>query len=115
MKLTESNHQGNAYTLVLKSVQKFSEWHGAEGRAKSEIRARRAGYFEELNRVDEPDREFLGDVDAVRNAEPPVSCDPPTLEETRRAVNQLKSGKALEGCGIYAEMLRAEEPPLSCG
>ena len=29
---------------------------------------------------------------------------------TRRAVNQLKSGKAPRGCGIYAEMLRAGEP-----
>ena len=38
---------------------------------------------------------------------PPVSCDPPTLEETRRAVNQLKSGKAPGGCGIYAEMFKA--------
>ena len=36
-----------------------------------------------------------------------VSCDPPTLEETRRAVNQLKSGKAPGGWGIYAEVLKA--------
>ena len=49
---------------------------------------------------------FPGDVDAVRNAYPPVNCDPPTLEENR-AVNQLKSGKAFGGCGIYAEMLKA--------
>ena len=52
-----------------------------------------------------PGREFPGDVDAVRDANPHVSCDPPTLEETRRAVNQLKSGKAPGGCGIYAEMV----------
>ena len=50
-------------------------------------------------------REFPGDVDAVRDA--PVSCDPPILEKTRRALNQPKSGKASGGCGIYAEMLRA--------
>ena len=48
-----------------------------------------------------PGRAFPGDVDAVRDADPTVSCDPPTLEETRRAVNQLKSGKAPGGCGIY--------------
>ena len=54
-----------------------------------------------------PGREFPGVVDAVRDADPPVSCDPPTLEETRRAVNQLKSGKAPGGYGIHAEMLRA--------
>ena len=47
-----------------------------------------------------PHREFPGDVD------PPVSCDPPTLEEMRRAVNQLKSGEAPAGCRIYANMLR---------
>ena len=56
-----------------------------------------------------PGREFPRDVDAVRDADPLVSCDPPTLEETRRAVNQLKSGKAPGGCGIYDEMLRAGE------
>ena len=30
------------------------------------------------------------------------------LKETRRAVNQLKIGKAPGWCGIYAEMLKAE-------
>ena len=30
--------------------------------------------------MDFSDREFSGDVDAVRDANPPVSCDPPTLE-----------------------------------
>ena len=60
-----------------------------------------------------PGREFSDDVDAVRVAAPPVSCDPPTLEETREAVNQLKSGKAPGGCGIYAEILKSREPPPS--
>ena len=36
-----------------------------------------------------------------------MACDPPILEETRRALNQLNSGKYHRGCGIYAEMLRA--------
>ena len=62
-----------------------------------------------------PGREFPGDVDAVRDADPPVSCDPPTLEEIRRAVSQLKSGKAPGGWGIYAEMLKAGGPLLFCG
>ena len=35
----------------------------------------------------------------------PVSCDPPTLLETMRAVNQLKCGKVLWECVIYAEMI----------
>ena len=50
----------------------------------------------------DPHREFPEDVDVVRDAEPPVSCDPLILEKTRRALNQLKSGKAPGGCGIYA-------------
>ena len=37
---------------------------------ESEIRARWAGYFEELYRVDPLGREFPGDVDAVRDADP---------------------------------------------
>ena len=67
----------------------------------SEIRDRWAGFFEELYHVD-PHREFPEDVDVVRDAEPPVSCDPLILEKTGRALNQLKSGKAPGGCGIYA-------------
>ena len=74
---------------------------------KSEIRARCAGYFERLYRVDPPGREFPGDVEAVRDADSPVSCDPPSLEETKRAVDQVKCGKAPGGCGICAEMLKA--------
>ena len=62
-----------------------------------------------------PDREFPGDVDAVRDADPPVSCDTPNLEETSQTVKQLKSGKAPGGCSIYAEMFRAGEPPPFCG
>ena len=34
-------------------------------------------------------------------------CPQPSLEETRRAVNQLKSGKAAGGSGVYPEMLKA--------
>ena len=46
-----------------------------------------------------PRPEFNGDV---QNADFQVSCDPPTLGETRRAVNQLKSGKAFGEYGMYA-------------
>ena len=53
----------------------------------SETRVQWAGYFEELYRVDPHGREFSGNVDAVRDADHPVNCDPPTLEETRGAVN----------------------------
>ena len=37
---------------------------------ESEIRARWAGYFEELYRAEPPGREFPEDVDAVRDADP---------------------------------------------
>ena len=57
--------------------------------------------------MDPSDREIPGDFDAVRDADPPVSCDPPALEESRRAVNQLKHGKTPGECGIYAGMLKA--------
>ena len=40
-------------------------------------------------------------------ADPPISCEPPTLEETRKALGQLKDGKAPGTCGVYAEMLKA--------
>ena len=53
------------------------------------------------------DREFPEDVDAVWDTDLPVSCDPTTLETTRSAVDQLEIGKP-GGCGIYAEMLKAE-------
>ena len=36
-------------------------------------------------------REFPGDAAAVQDADPPLGSDPPTLDETRRAVNQLKN------------------------
>ena len=54
---------------------------------------------------------FPVNVDGVRDADPSVSCDPPTLVGTRRALNHLESGNAPGGCGIYAEILRAREPP----
>ena len=48
-----------------------------------------------------PEREFPENVDAVRDADPPVSCDPPPLQEIRKAM------RSPGGCVIYAEMLKA--------
>ena len=59
--------------------------------------------------MDRPDCEFLGDAAAVSDADLCGSCGPPSLDDTRVAVNQLKNGKALGGCGIYAETIKAEE------
>ena len=52
------------------------EADGATLTGESEIRARWAGYVEELHRVDRPPTEcaFPGDIDAVRDAELHVSC-----------------------------------------
>ena len=59
--------------------------------------------------MDPHDREIPGNVYAVRDEGPPVSCDPPSLEETRRTVRQMKTRKTPGGCDIYAEMLRAKK------
>ena len=61
------------------------------------------------------DRAFPGDAESVRDVNPPVSCGPPNLEETKRGMNQLESGEAPGECGIYAEMLSAGESPPFCG
>ena len=42
-------------------------------------------------------------------ADPPISCKAPTLEETRKALEQLKDGKANGKYGVYAEMLKASD------
>ena len=74
---------------------------------ESAVKARWAGYFEELYRVDPPGREISVDGVEALVANPSISCDPPTLEETRKALDQLRDGKAPGGCGIHAEMLKA--------
>ena len=62
-----------------------------------------------------PRREFPEDVDAVRDADPRVSCDPPNLEETRKAVKELECGKVPGECGILSEMLKAGRAAPSFG
>ena len=82
----------------------------ADGTILSEdqaVKARWAGYFEELYRADPPSRELPADAVQALVADPPVSCDPPTLDEVRKALSQLKDGKAPGVCGVYAEMLKA--------
>ena len=75
---------------------------------KSEVKARWAGYFERLYQGDPPAVEL--DVRAVTLpvADPPINCRPPSLVETRAAVNRLKQGKAPGICGIHAELLKAD-------
>ena len=40
-------------------------------------------------------------------ADPPLRCDPPTLDEVRKAVEQLKNEKALGVSGFHAEIFKA--------
>ena len=65
---------------------------------KSEIWGRRAGYIEELYRVDPRVAMSFWGMLKLSGMMTPLCCDSPTLEETRRAVNQLKSGKIPGGC-----------------
>ena len=71
------------------------------------VKARWAEYFEELFRVDPPSRELPAHDVTPLSADPPISCDPPTLEEVRKGLGQLRDGKAPGVCGVYAEMLKA--------
>ena len=43
----------------------------------------------------------------VAVADPPISCEPPTIAEISMVVDQLKAGKAAGICGIPGELLRA--------
>ena len=52
------------------------------------------------------DREFPADAAAVLDAVTPVSCDPLTLEETSRALNQQRSEEAPGSCGVRVYLFR---------
>ncbi len=74
---------------------------------ESAVRARWAEYFEQLFKANPPavGLDTVGAVAPVAN--PPISCDPPTLTEVKAAIRQLKGGKAAGCCGIHAELLKA--------
>ena len=57
--------------------------------------------------MDALDREIPGDADALEYANPPVSCDPPNLKESKWAMKQLNREEAPSRGGIYAEILKA--------
>ena len=50
--------------------------------------------------MDPPRRELSVDNVDTLVANPVISCDLPTLEETRKALEQLKDGKAPGTCGV---------------
>ena len=57
---------------------------------ESEVKARWAGYFEQLYQADPP--AVVLDVRSVTITvdDPPINCGPPSLVETQAAVNWLK-------------------------
>ena len=74
---------------------------------ESDVRARWAEYFEQLYKADPP-AVGLDCRDAVAHvAIPPISCEPPSPEEVKRAIGRLAGGKAAGCCGIQAELLKA--------
>ena len=81
---------------------------------KSEVKVLWAGYFERLYQTDPPavKLDFRGVTIPV--ADTTINCGPPSLVETRAAVNRLKRGKAPGICGIHAELLRLVEMLYSC-
>ncbi len=71
------------------------------------MKARWAGYFERLYQADPPAVELDVKGVTIPVADLPINCGPPSLVETRAAVNRLKRGKAPGICGIHAELLKA--------
>ena len=59
---------------------------------ESEVKARWAGYFEQLYQADPPAVELDVRGVTIRIADPPINCDPPSFAETHAAVNRLKWG-----------------------
>ena len=71
------------------------------------MKARWAGYLEQLYQADPPAVELDVKGVTVPVADPPINCGPPSLVETQAAVNRLKRGKAPGICGIHVELLKA--------
>ena len=74
---------------------------------ESKVKARWASYFERLYQTDPPTVKLDIRGVTITVADPPINCGPPSLVETRAAVNRLKWGKAPGICGIQAELLKA--------
>ena len=73
---------------------------------ESEVQARWAGYFEQLDKADPPAVELDVRSVTIPIADPPINCGPPLFVETLAAVNRLKWGKVPGICGIHAELLK---------
>ena len=71
------------------------------------MKARWAGYFEQLYQADPPADELDVRGVTIPITDPPINCDPPLFVETLAAVTLLKWGKAPGICGIHAELLKA--------
>ncbi len=74
---------------------------------ESEVKARWAGYFEQLYQADPPAVELDIRGVTIPVADPPINFGPPSLVDPQAAVNRLKWGKAPGICGIHAELLKA--------
>ena len=55
---------------------------------ESEVKARWAGYFEQLYQADPPTVELDVSGVTIPTADPPINCDPPSFVETQAAVNR---------------------------
>ena len=71
------------------------------------MKARWAGYFEQLFQADPPAVELDVRGVTIPIADIPINCDPPSFVETQTEVNRLKWGKAPGICGIHTELLKA--------
>ena len=74
--------------------------------SEEDVPKRWAEYFEKLHGADPPSRELPTDDAAPMVPDPPISIDEPDLAEIRKALGQLKDGKAPGVCGVYVEMLK---------
>ena len=80
----------------------------ADGSVLSEdkVPERWAEYFERLHGADPPSRELPADDAAPMEVYQPISVDEPSLAEVRKALGQLRDGRAPGVCGVYVEMLK---------
>ena len=81
---------------------------------ESEVKARCAGYFEQLYQVDPPAVEL--DVRGVifPIADPPINYEPPSFVETQVVVNHLKWVKLLGSVASMQNLSRLVEMLYSC-